>query len=96
MDAQQQFWLQFTTTLLIGVIGIYYARKQVQLRTPGKRGDVWSKYWPIILMIVLAASSWIPYIIRPDDLPDFPDPHEPVVSYGSTTTSGECNIVANV
>jgi hypothetical protein len=93
MDAQQQFWLQLAVTALIGIIGIYYTRKQVQLQKPDNQSGAWSKFWPIILMIVLAASSWIPYIIHPDDLPDFPDPHAPVYDYG--VTPSECYVSVN-
>lgn len=92
MEAQQQFWLQIAVTIVIGVIAIYYQRKQVQSLKPSNRGK-WTKYWPIGFVVLLAASSWIPYIMRPDDLPDFPDPHPPIREYGVKV--GECRVGVN-
>ncbi len=75
----------------IGIIGLYYQRQQVRLMKP----DAIKKFhhWPLIFMITLAASSWIPYVLLPDDLPEWPDPKPYVVQYG--VGQNDCLVVVN-
>jgi hypothetical protein len=77
-------WLQFGIMALIGIIGIYYQRRAVRLMKPEEKRFA---YWPLVFMVILAASSWIPYFLLPDDLPLWPDPKPYVRGYGVTVTA---------
>ena len=62
-------------TLLITSLGVIMQRKQValaeaQLLAANKKKAVpktvwWRQYWPTVLMLLLAASVWIPYLYFP-------------------------------
>lgn len=92
------FWLQLAVTVFIGALGIYYQRRQVRLMTPAVTATVkpnwWWRYWPIALMLVLAGSSWIPYMTRPNDLPEWPDePNKFILKFAHSP--GQCEIAVN-
>ncbi len=96
------FWIQVGITILIGGIGIYYAREQVLLARSMNLGSIkkqkigWARRnRPIFLIVGLAMSSWIPYFIRPDDLPEFPDPHPYVIGYSQSFGARWCRVVIN-
>ena len=87
------FWLQLGVTALISAIGVYYQRRQVQLMMPAQKPHQRiARYWPIGLMIALSASSWIPYILRPDDLPEWSDARPFIGEYGQDALQKICHV----
>lgn len=97
------FWTQLGVTLVIGGIAIYYEREQVLLirrsmspaSTEQFRPNWVRRTWPLFVIAVLALSSWIPYFIRPDDLPPFPDPHSYVARYSQSIEAQWCRVLIN-
>lgn len=47
--------------------------------------------WSVVA--VLVGLAWIPYLLKGDDLPEWPEPKSYIASYG--WTYGECSIVVN-
>lgn len=76
MDPTVQFLVSLAITVAIGLVGIYYQRRQLQFMSAQAEGRVVSakdwrswRYWPILLMGVFAALAWIPQIIHHDPAP---------------------------
>jgi hypothetical protein len=92
------FWLQFLVTALIGLMGLYYSQQQLRLMNPANESDSkrfqWARVWPLVVMVALAASSWIPYLIH-DDLPEFPDPKPYVRGYAASALAKQCVITVS-
>jgi hypothetical protein len=50
-------------------------------------------HWPLVLIVLIAASSWIPYILRPGDLPEWPNSKTGSKAY--TAAPGACFVTAD-
>ena len=92
-----QFWLQLAVTVLIGGIGIYYQREQLRMMDSTKanagRRLTLRKYWPIVLMLALAVSVWIPSVTDAGIREWSPGEDSPVLSYSNIPLG--CEIVVN-
>jgi hypothetical protein len=97
------FWVPtlISSAALVLMLQLRVAQEQLALAMSDTRGNravpnkasVLRVYWPVALCVLLALSSWIPYWMRPDDLPTWPEYKPYALFYG--TSPGECHSVIN-
>jgi len=88
-------------TLAVNVIGVFFtwqaikiARMQAPPQTPESvTRSPWRLYWPVAACLLLSVSVWIPYAVRPDDLPAWPQPKSYI--FGYATGPAGCEVTAN-
>jgi hypothetical protein len=86
------FWLQLVVTVLIGVATIYYQRMAALQMKPKKKAF---RHWPLVFIAALATTSWIPYLLRSDDLPEWPDPKPFIRGYSVLGNPPSCLVIVN-
>jgi hypothetical protein len=60
-----QFWVSLGAQVIIGVVGIYYQRSQLQAmsRATDSQPQAPLRYWPILAMLFCGAIAWTPWVI---------------------------------
>jgi hypothetical protein len=93
---------QFLTTLGVNVIGlgvliyqVVLMRRQIAGRTIANKKSGWFKlYWPLLAMLPLLGSTWIPYFLAPNAAPQYFMTWSPTPNGGAVATI-DASLLAN-
>jgi hypothetical protein len=73
MEIDWHFWVLLAITVVIGGLGLLMQNKQISLaeaqllaaakKKVAPKVGFFKQYWPLVCMLVLATTSWLPYLL---------------------------------